>query len=211
MKQWESRLPSSYKQIISFYFSCLFSLSRRELRNILLCLTSKELERWLCQTTHLFSTVVKTDPIICTNKAFMVLLVKGSSQYTDLICLSCSNMFPANLVQATFQQVTHAHVHTSPANAKVWILFLCNKIYAKFSVSVPPPVHSIEQAVSTLWNPSQHWARRSQSPPLGEHSSMVSKTIMGPTSRTSPSIWPRPLMCSYGLEREPVMEWTFLE
>lgn len=118
-------------------------------------------------------------------------------------------MFPANLVQATFQQVRHdaARSDTKPAafKRKLNASFIC----FCFFVFVFFMGNSIEQVASTLWSPNQQWVSRS--PPRGERSSTGSRTITELTSRTSPSIWRHLLMCSYALVKGRVTEWTSSE
>lgn len=72
-----------------------------------------------------------------------------------------------------------------------------------------PPGNSIERVVSTLWNRSLRWPNLS--PPRGEHSSTVSRTIMEQTSKILLLTWLRRLMSSYELGKEQAMEWTSLE
>lgn len=125
------------------------------------------------------------------------------------LCLSFSNMFPSNLVQATFQQVRHhaALSDTQPAafKRKLNASFIC---FCFFFVDFFMG-NSIEQVASTLWSPNQQWVSRS--PPRGERSSTGSRTITELTSRTSPSIWHHLLMCSYALVKGRVTEWTSSE
>ena len=124
--------------------------------------------------------------------------------------LSCSNMFPSNLVQATFQQVRSLFSDTALTNTKAqhffkWLIASLSLLLFLF------PGNSIEQVASTLWNPSPRWVWPNQSQPHGEHSSMESKMIMELTSRTSPLTWLHPLTCSYALGKEQATAWMSLE
>jgi len=73
------------------------------------------------------------------------------------------------------------------------------------------PGNSIERAACTRWNPSPRWVRPNQSPPRGELSFTGSRMRMEPTSRTSPSTWPRRPTCSYAFGKERATEWMSLE
>lgn len=111
----------------------------------------------------------------------------------------------SNISTGETSDITHNHL-----KQKGIYLFLEVK-YMSFLLLFLFPGNSIEQVASTLWNQSLRWVRPSQSPPPGERSSMVFRTIMERTSKTLPLIWlPRP-MYSYALGKERAMEWMSSE